>query len=197
MKLTESSTRVEQFLHQQVHRPFFKRYVRRGEILRGIGICDTELSYALSLFSIRTLNQLQAAEARRQADKEKIMAALIPPSTASPDTTPRHHTPTLPTVSPPTEAYEVPSTTPCTPSNVPPKPKCCVTTAAKVQSDIQSIVEQQNVLDNALDVHDLRQFMCIALVTSKMRIYCVLCKFRGRGVEEAPEGAGWAGSRQC
>ncbi|TDL14843.1 hypothetical protein BD410DRAFT_796909 [Rickenella mellea] len=177
MKLTESFKRVELFLHQQVHRPFLKRYLRRGEILQGIGICDTELSYALGLFSvsvqIRTLKQLQAAEARRQADTEKILAALVPGPPASPDTTPRQPTSALPPVSPPPPeptpppAYGVPSVTPPTPSNIPakPKPKRRVT-AAEVQSDIHTIVEKQNALDDALDLHDLRQLMRTALATS-------------------------------
>ena len=91
---------VHILLQKQVHRPFLKRYLKRDDILRNINGCDAALSDALSLFSvrirlfatknnslivstqmsiqIRTLRQLQQAEARRMADTDRLIASLTP-----------------------------------------------------------------------------------------------------------------------
>ncbi|KAH8112737.1 hypothetical protein DFH11DRAFT_1606815 [Phellopilus nigrolimitatus] len=99
LKLTESFKAVHILLQKQVHRPFLKRYLKRDDILRSIGFCDVALNDALGLFSIsiqiRTLRQLQAAEAKRNADTERLIASLSArPSQV--DTTPKQKPIALP-----------------------------------------------------------------------------------------------------
>ncbi|TDL18303.1 hypothetical protein BD410DRAFT_842924 [Rickenella mellea] len=170
MKLTESSKRMEQLLHRQVHRPFFKRYLGRGEILQGISIYDTKLSYALSLFSVRIHSSpsfyFEVLRLSTQADKEKIMAALIPPSTASPDTTPRQNTPASPQY-PLLYQQRTRYPLPRLPNlQRPSQSKALCHHRCGSANHIQSIVGKQNASDNALDLHDLRQLMCTALAMS-------------------------------
>ncbi|THH10883.1 hypothetical protein EW145_g1036 [Phellinidium pouzarii] len=107
MKLTESFKSVHILLQKQVHRPFLKRYLKRDDILRSINMCDAALSDALGLFSvsiqIRTLRQLQAAEAQRKADTERILASLPQPSYL--DTTPKQASVALPSEESPPAYY--------------------------------------------------------------------------------------------
>lgn len=53
MLVDRTFTQVRDFLLKQAHRPFLKRYLKRDEILREIASCDTALSDALSMFSVR------------------------------------------------------------------------------------------------------------------------------------------------
>ncbi|TDL14026.1 hypothetical protein BD410DRAFT_810065 [Rickenella mellea] len=199
MKLTESSKRMEQLLHRQVHRPFFKRYLGRGEILQGISICDPELSYALSLFSasiqIRTLKQLQAAEARGQADEEKKWRHSF------------HHQRRR-------QIQHLDTT--CPPPSIPCFGNYTTTTSVRrtlyhtyhtLQRPSQTKTlrhhhrgnairhamhrREAELLGHALDLHDLRQLMCIALATSNDADIACSASSEGRvarGVEDAPEG---------
>lgn len=48
-------TQVRDFLLKQAHRPFLKRYLKREETVREIAGCDTSLTDALSMFSVRSL----------------------------------------------------------------------------------------------------------------------------------------------
>ncbi|KII83772.1 hypothetical protein PLICRDRAFT_95753 [Plicaturopsis crispa FD-325 SS-3] len=79
-KLVDAFLTVHRLLQKQSHRPFLKRYLKRDEILRQIAGCDDALGRALDMFSlsiqIRILKQGQAAERRRQADKEEIMSSI-------------------------------------------------------------------------------------------------------------------------
>lgn len=48
-----SFTRMRDLLLKEAHRPIRKRYLKREDILREIAGCDTKLSDALSMFSVR------------------------------------------------------------------------------------------------------------------------------------------------
>ncbi|EPQ61024.1 hypothetical protein GLOTRDRAFT_11526, partial [Gloeophyllum trabeum ATCC 11539] len=73
-KLTEAFVKVQELLQRQVQRHLFARYLKREEIVREIGGCDSVLGDALEMFSlaiqIRILKQIQANEARRQRETE-------------------------------------------------------------------------------------------------------------------------------
>lgn len=43
---------VYQFLQRQNHRPFIKRYLKREEIQRALGVCDNSLNDALNMFNV-------------------------------------------------------------------------------------------------------------------------------------------------
>ncbi|KAI5119647.1 hypothetical protein M0805_009008 [Coniferiporia weirii] len=112
MKLTESFKFVHILLQKQVHRPLLKRYLKRDEILQSIGACDYALSDALGMFSlsiqIRTLRQIQAADAQNRADMKRVLASLEPRSLDT-DVTPKRGPVALPSVGLPSEYYSTSS----------------------------------------------------------------------------------------
>ncbi|KAJ7468556.1 hypothetical protein FB451DRAFT_1039630, partial [Mycena latifolia] len=79
-KLVETFTQVREFLLQQAHQPFFKRYLKKEEILRAIAGCDASLSDAINMFSLqvqmRILKQVKETEDRREAENRALLEAL-------------------------------------------------------------------------------------------------------------------------
>ncbi|PPQ72431.1 hypothetical protein CVT24_003126 [Panaeolus cyanescens] len=79
-KLEESFAYVSQFMTKQAKRPFLKRYLKRDEIFREIGHCDSLLKDAMALFSVsvqlRILTLVQESDKRRNVDQEEIKALM-------------------------------------------------------------------------------------------------------------------------
>ncbi|KAL5525571.1 hypothetical protein ACEPAG_6907 [Sanghuangporus baumii] len=208
-KLVEAFKSVHVLLQKQVHRPFLKRYLKRDDILRNINGCDAALSDALSLFSmsiqIRTLRQLQAAEAQRKADTDRLIASLTPQQNkvdVDIDATPKQKSRELPpdtapppytkTVSGNTDSSSKSGSLTNTSSTIssgkpvvetvqspPPTPDShladvdasqltihAAPSPEEVREQLAKIVEQQNTIDHALDLADLRVLMREALATS-------------------------------
>lgn len=180
------------FLQKQAHRPFLKRYLKRDEILRDISGCDASLAGALELFGvglermllykfihefsqisiqIRILKQVQASEARRQADTQALLNSInnsrqpqnallltglfeepteLPSSSSHPSLSPSDS----PTAY--AHAYAPPPYPPGSP-NLPP---------AEILPALRTLHTMQNSVDAARDSMDLRQLMRAALETS-------------------------------
>ncbi|VDB84544.1 unnamed protein product [Peniophora sp. CBMAI 1063] len=68
-KLQEAFTQIQTVLERQSQRPFFHRYLKREEMRRSIGHCETSLGDALGLFMIKiqlhTLRAVNGARNRR------------------------------------------------------------------------------------------------------------------------------------
>ncbi|KAF8890966.1 hypothetical protein BD779DRAFT_1515523 [Infundibulicybe gibba] len=170
-KLVESFSQVHIFLKHQSHRPFLKRYLKRDEILKQIAGCDSGLGDALGMFSlsiqIRILKQVQAAEARRQADNQALLNSIMSSRSGglllSGDETPTglppssSHTSMVHQDSSSTVTGAPPALIMDSPSQLP---------ASQILPTLRNIHSLQNSLDAARDMADLRGLMRTALQTS-------------------------------
>ncbi|KAH9921625.1 uncharacterized protein B0H18DRAFT_1121320 [Fomitopsis serialis] len=145
-RLVESFTQVHRFLQKQNHRPFIKRYLKRDEIQRHIGVCDSALTDALGMFSlsiqIRILKQVLQAEQQRQIDTAALLDELHG----------RHEEPRgVPTApSTPSSSRAQTSRTSSTPHH-------------RIRTTLSSVTLRQNEHDLARDTADFRQLMRSAL----------------------------------
>ncbi|KAJ7438285.1 hypothetical protein B0H11DRAFT_591673 [Mycena galericulata] len=157
-KLVEAFTRVRDFLLQQAHRPFLKRYLKRDETLRQIANCDTAVSDALGMFSIsvqmRILQQVKDSETRREEENRAMLDVLarvqqgnaLGITIDNEQLTPRQQPHALPPESD--------------------EPETEVHAPHEVLPALRTLHSTQNTLDFAHDTADLRALMREALAQS-------------------------------
>ncbi|KAG5640616.1 hypothetical protein DXG03_007905, partial [Asterophora parasitica] len=172
-KLNESFAAVHTFLLKQVHRPFLKRYLKRDEILAHIRSCDATLTEALSMFGmkiqVRILKQVQAVDARRASDTQRLLEEIAKMS------------PRIGSASTSDSGSESTLTVPASPVPIPPamdpeetvtaKTALLTASASRLRDSqilpaLKTLHATQDTLDAARDSVDLRALMRAALQTS-------------------------------
>ncbi|KAF8528481.1 hypothetical protein BU17DRAFT_80889 [Hysterangium stoloniferum] len=81
-KLTESFRGIERFIHKQVSRPFFKRYLNRDEDARKIIACDASLTDSVSLFSVAI--QVRMLKGIQDLGHTALVEQHPPPASSTP-----------------------------------------------------------------------------------------------------------------
>lgn len=154
-RLVESFHDVYQFLQRQNHRPFIKRYLKREEIQRALGVCDNSLNDALNMFNlsiqIRILKQVVRAEQARQVDTAALIETVMRNQQGSP----------LP--APTANALQLTGTESAVIAAITSVEQLMSASPEQIRETLQAIASRQNERDAAVDTADLRGLMREAL----------------------------------
>ncbi|KAF9269782.1 kinase-like protein [Marasmius fiardii PR-910] len=157
--LQESFTQFHDFLEKQNSQPFWKRYLRRDEILEEIETCDQALSDALFLFNMRTQVRLM---------KNIKSLACSHGGLFTSDTEPQE--PALSDMDDLEidELKNIP-TTPVSPSPSTTVDDLAVEEVHHIRNFLRTLQERQNELDRASDLYDIKQLLSTALYAKSNR----------------------------
>ncbi|KAL6299815.1 hypothetical protein BKA93DRAFT_569950 [Sparassis latifolia] len=152
-RLVGTYSQIHGFMLKQNHRPFIKRYLKRGEVQQSIQECEQGLNDALSMFSlaiqVRILKQVLHAEEQRQADTAALLDHVMHSSPLEKDL------PALPITS--SNLLQFSSTVADSASSIESR------NSDEVRATLQELAERQNEQDLVQDTADMRQLMRAAL----------------------------------
>lgn len=156
-RLDESFTQFQVFLEKQNSQPFWKKYLRREEILEEIETCDQALSDALFLFNMRTQFRLMK-NIKNLAGSHEHEGLL----TSGPIPVPQDSS--LSDIDDPEiEEFKNIPMTPLSPTSPTAVDDLAVEEAHHIRNFLRTLQERQNELDRAYDLSDIRQLLFTAL----------------------------------
>ncbi|RDB20038.1 hypothetical protein Hypma_012989 [Hypsizygus marmoreus] len=158
--LTASFAAIHTFLEEQADRPFFKRFLKRDEILAEIDLCNERLDDSLRMFDIsiqiRLLKQGFLAERNRAVDMQVLVTTMRSfQAQKRPASEDEMEVQDLIASGAATCQTQLP--TPPTSPTQPPSPS--TSPAPQILPRLFSLHSTQNVLDAARDVTELRSLM--------------------------------------